>query len=174
MPDYRRPLEFGANVDPTASELRLARDVAAVAEARGLDLLGVQDHPYQWRFLDTWMLLPTLLAETETVRVFPNVANLPLRGPAMMAKAAASLDVISGGRFELGLGAGSFWEAIAAMGGPVRRPARRSTPSRRRSGHPAVLERGADDHVRGPLLLRARPPSGAAPRASDRDLARCY
>jgi alkanesulfonate monooxygenase SsuD/methylene tetrahydromethanopterin reductase-like flavin-dependent oxidoreductase (luciferase family) len=122
VPDYRRPLEFGANVDPTASELSLARDVAAVAEARGLDLLGVQDHPYQWRFLDTWMLLPTLLAQTETVRVFPNVANLPLRGPAMLAKAAASLDVISGGRFELGLGAGSFWEAIGAMGGPVRRP----------------------------------------------------
>ena len=122
MPDYRRPLEFGANVDPTASELRLARDMAAVAEARGVELLGVQDHPYQWRFLDTWMLLPTLLAETDSVRVFPNVANLPLRGPAMLAKAAASLDAISGGRFELGLGAGSFWEGIAAMGGPGRRP----------------------------------------------------
>jgi alkanesulfonate monooxygenase SsuD/methylene tetrahydromethanopterin reductase-like flavin-dependent oxidoreductase (luciferase family) len=68
------------------------------------------------------MLMATVLARTERVRVFPDVANLPLRPAAVMAKAAASLDVISGGRFELGLGAGSFWEAVRAMGGPVRSP----------------------------------------------------
>jgi alkanesulfonate monooxygenase SsuD/methylene tetrahydromethanopterin reductase-like flavin-dependent oxidoreductase (luciferase family) len=56
------------------------------------------------------------------VHVFPDVANLPLRPPAVLAKTAASLDVLSAGRFELGLGAGGFWEAIAAMGGPTRTP----------------------------------------------------
>lgn len=120
MPDYGRTLEFGANADPNAVDHALAREVAATAEACGLELVGVQDHPYQRRFLDTFVLMAVLLAETRRVRVFPNVANLPLRGPAMIAKAAASLDVLSGGRFELGLGAGSFWEAIGAMGGPVR------------------------------------------------------
>src|SRR5699024_12670991 len=62
------------------------------------------------------------LARTEQIRVFPDVANLPLRPPAGMAKAAASLDLISEGRFELGLGAGGFGEAIEAMGGPRRTP----------------------------------------------------
>jgi alkanesulfonate monooxygenase SsuD/methylene tetrahydromethanopterin reductase-like flavin-dependent oxidoreductase (luciferase family) len=90
------------------------------AEELGLDLIGVQDHPYQWRYLETWSLIADLFALSERIRVFPDVANLPLRGPAMIAKQAASLDVLSGGRFELGLGAGAFWEAIAAMGGPVR------------------------------------------------------
>jgi alkanesulfonate monooxygenase SsuD/methylene tetrahydromethanopterin reductase-like flavin-dependent oxidoreductase (luciferase family) len=83
-------------------------------------VLGVQDHPYQSRFLDTWALMGDLLARTERLRVFPDVANLPLRPPAVMAKAAASLDVLSGGRFELGLGAGAFWDGVAAMGGPRR------------------------------------------------------
>jgi alkanesulfonate monooxygenase SsuD/methylene tetrahydromethanopterin reductase-like flavin-dependent oxidoreductase (luciferase family) len=96
------------------------------ADELGLDLIGIQDHPYQWRFLDTWSLIGDLLARTERIRFFPDVANLPLRGPAMMAKQAASLDVLAGGRFELGLGAGAFWEAIGAAGGSAARRASRT------------------------------------------------
>src|SRR5207247_2178200 len=79
-------------------------------------------HPYQRRFLDTWMLMADLLARTERITVVPDVANLPLRPPAPMANAAASLDLMSGGRFELGLGVGAFWDGVAAMGGPRRSP----------------------------------------------------
>jgi alkanesulfonate monooxygenase SsuD/methylene tetrahydromethanopterin reductase-like flavin-dependent oxidoreductase (luciferase family) len=117
---YGRRLEFGLSIVPASADADLARSLAWRADMLGLDLLGIQDHPYQWRFLETWSLMADLLARTERIRVFPDVTNLPLRGPAMIAKQAASLDVLSGGRFELGLGAGAFWEAIGAMGGPVR------------------------------------------------------
>jgi alkanesulfonate monooxygenase SsuD/methylene tetrahydromethanopterin reductase-like flavin-dependent oxidoreductase (luciferase family) len=52
----------------------------------------------------------------------PDVMNLPLRLPSVLAKSAASLDVLSGGRVELGIGAGGFWDAVEAMGGPRRTP----------------------------------------------------
>src|SRR5215216_2245596 len=114
--------EFGLFLVPEAASYpELLRQVEA-AERGGLDLIGIQDHPYQRRFLDTFALIADLLARTERLRFFPDVANLPLRPPAMIAKAAASLDVMSGGRFELGLGAGAFWEAVQAMGGQRRSP----------------------------------------------------
>ncbi|WP_216843932.1 LLM class flavin-dependent oxidoreductase [Phytoactinopolyspora alkaliphila] len=93
-----------------------------LAEHLGLDLVGVQDHPYQRRYLDTFTLLPWLAARTDRIRFFPDVAHMPLRPPAMLAKAIASLDVLSGGRIELGLGAGAYPEASQAMGAPVRQP----------------------------------------------------
>jgi alkanesulfonate monooxygenase SsuD/methylene tetrahydromethanopterin reductase-like flavin-dependent oxidoreductase (luciferase family) len=114
--------ELGAFVVPDADGLEGVRMQVQAAEDGGLDLIGIQDHPYQRRFLDTFALIPYLAARTTRVRFFPDVANLPLRHPAMLAKSAASLDVLSGGRFELGLGAGSFWDAIVAMGGPRRAP----------------------------------------------------
>ena len=120
MGDYGRSLQFGVSVTPLADAVSLARAIATRADALGLDLVGIQDHPYQRRFVETWTLLGDLLARTERVRVFPDVANLPLRLPAMLAKQAASLDVLSGGRFELGLGGGAFPEAVHAMGGPRR------------------------------------------------------
>jgi alkanesulfonate monooxygenase SsuD/methylene tetrahydromethanopterin reductase-like flavin-dependent oxidoreductase (luciferase family) len=122
MPDYGRTLKFGVFPTPEAASVDEVLALARVADEGGLEYVGIQDHPYQRRFLDSWMLMATVLARTESVSVFPDVANLPLRPPAVLAKAAASLDVLSGGRFELGLGAGAFWDAVAAMGGPRRSP----------------------------------------------------
>jgi hypothetical protein len=61
-----------------------------------------------------------IAATTTTLRIFPDVANLPLRPPAVIAKAAATIDLLSGGRFDLGLGAGAFLDPIEAYGGPRR------------------------------------------------------
>jgi alkanesulfonate monooxygenase SsuD/methylene tetrahydromethanopterin reductase-like flavin-dependent oxidoreductase (luciferase family) len=120
--DYRRPIKFGYFIIPDATQPLRALEQAIKADEDGIDLIGIQDHPYQHRFHDTWTLLSVIAARTSRVTVFPDVANLPLRPPAMLAKAAASLDLLSNGRLELGLGAGGFWDAIAAMGGPVRTP----------------------------------------------------
>jgi alkanesulfonate monooxygenase SsuD/methylene tetrahydromethanopterin reductase-like flavin-dependent oxidoreductase (luciferase family) len=118
----RRPL-LGVFAVPEAAQLATVREQVAVADRAGLDLVGIQDHPYQRRYVDTWTLMAHLAARTERVRFVTDVANLPLRPPAVMAKAAATLDLLSDGRFELGLGAGAFWEAIAAYGGEALTPA---------------------------------------------------
>lgn len=114
------PLQFGVFLSPDASRRNDVLAQALAAEAAGLDFVGIQDHPYQRRFLDTWVLIGHLLARTTRIRAFPAVANLPLRPPAMMAKEAASLDLLSDGRFELGLGAGGFLDAAVGMGAPRR------------------------------------------------------
>jgi alkanesulfonate monooxygenase SsuD/methylene tetrahydromethanopterin reductase-like flavin-dependent oxidoreductase (luciferase family) len=117
-----RPLEFGISITPTWLKQSEVLELTRIADGTGLDLVGIQDHPYQWRFYDTWTLIAYLAGITSRVRFFPDVTNLPLRPPAVLAKAVASLDVLTGGRVELGLGAGSFWDAVAAMGGPRRTP----------------------------------------------------
>ena len=119
MVDVSDP-SFGYFLVPDASQPLL--DQAQEVEGLGLDYVGIQDHPYQRRYVDTFALMSAVLAATTTLRVFPDVACLPLRPPAILAKTAASLDTLSGGRFELGLGAGAFWDAIEGYGGVRRSP----------------------------------------------------
>ena len=117
-----RQLSFGVFVVPDAEERLAAERLVVRSEALGLDLVGIQDHPYQRRFLDTPTWISHLAARTERIGFFTDVVSLPLRNPAVLATAAASIDLQSGGRFDLGLGAGAFWEAIEGMGGPRRTP----------------------------------------------------
>jgi len=117
-----RVTEIGIFVVPSANDPDLTIRQALAADAAGLDYIGVQDHPYQRRFFDTWTFLSYVAGRTGSVRMLTDVVNLPLRPPSMLAKSAASLDVLSGGRVEIGIGAGGFWDAVAAMGGPRRSP----------------------------------------------------
>ena len=122
MPDYGHELAFGTFITPNVSPSDGALGLAQRAEELGYDLVTFQDHPYQPAFFDTWTLMTWVAAQTSRVQIAANVHNLPLRPPAVLARAAASLDVLSGGRVALGLGAGGFWDAIAAMGGERRTP----------------------------------------------------
>jgi alkanesulfonate monooxygenase SsuD/methylene tetrahydromethanopterin reductase-like flavin-dependent oxidoreductase (luciferase family) len=116
MPDYGHSIEFGYFLVPDAGDPAGVLQTARLADELGYDLLAVQDHPYQRAHLDALALLGVILAQTKRIRVFQDVGNLPLRPPATFAKAAATLDLLSGGRFEAGLGGGGFLEAAHAMG----------------------------------------------------------
>src|SRR5262245_47257012 len=117
MSDYGHDLLFGSFIGPQAATADEVVALAEISEQAGLDLATFQDHPYQPAFLDTWTLLSYVAARTERIRLSANVLNLPLRPTAVLGRAAASLDIPSHGRFELGIGAGAYWDAIAAMGG---------------------------------------------------------
>jgi alkanesulfonate monooxygenase SsuD/methylene tetrahydromethanopterin reductase-like flavin-dependent oxidoreductase (luciferase family) len=122
MTDYGHDIEFGYFLIPDAGDPEGVLETARLADRLGYDLLAVQDHPYQRRHLDALALVGVILAHTERIRVFQDVGNLPLRPPAVFAKAAATLDLLSGGRFEAGLGGGGFLDAARAMGAPALTP----------------------------------------------------
>jgi alkanesulfonate monooxygenase SsuD/methylene tetrahydromethanopterin reductase-like flavin-dependent oxidoreductase (luciferase family) len=122
MSDYGHDLLFGVFITPVAKPEQQAVDLAVLADRSGIDLITFQDHPYQSNFHDTWTLMSYVAARTQNAHISANVLNLPLRGPAMVARGAATLDRLSGGRFELGIGSGAFWDAIVAMGGERRTP----------------------------------------------------
>jgi probable F420-dependent oxidoreductase len=99
--------------------------VARAAEAAGFDGFGCTDHPaptQRWLdggghdALDPFVALSFAAARTERIRLVPNILVLPYRNPFLVAKAAASLDVLSGGRFTLAVGAGYLKGEFAALG----------------------------------------------------------
>ncbi|WP_423462526.1 LLM class flavin-dependent oxidoreductase [Promicromonospora sp. MS192] len=123
MTDYGHDLLFGTFITPTNSDPQVPVQLARLSEELGLDLVTFQDHPYQPGFLDTWTLMSWVAAQTERIHVSANVLNMGLRLPAHVARSAASLDLLSGGRFDLGIGAGGFNDAAVAMGAERRTPA---------------------------------------------------
>lgn len=120
MPDYGHPLKFGSFITPRNDQPQVPVELAVLSEDVGLDIVTFQDHPYQPKFLDTATLLAWVAARTSQIQVSANVHSLPLRPAAVLARATASLDLLSGGRAVLGLGTGGFGGPVAAMGGPDR------------------------------------------------------
>jgi probable F420-dependent oxidoreductase len=99
--------------------------VARAAEAAGFGGLGFTDHPapsQRWLdagghdALDPFVALGWAAAHTTDLRLIPNIVVLPYRNPFVVAKAAATLDVLSGGRFTLAVGAGYLKGEFAALG----------------------------------------------------------
>lgn len=172
MPDYGHPLTFGTFLGPVDSPTHAAVEGARLCERLGYDLVTFQDHPYKPAFHDTLALLGWVAASTSTIHVAANVHNLPLRGqPAVLARAAASINLLSGGRFDMGLGAGHFWDPIETAGGRRLTPGRASTHSPRRSTSSAACgTHPTAHHCTWPASTIPLPVSGAAlpPRATSR------
>lgn len=120
--DYGHDIEFGVFITPAADSADEVVAWSELSEEAGYDLVTFNDHPYSAARLDAWTLMSFVAARTRRVRLSANVLSLPLRPPAVVARAAASLDVLSHGRFELGIGAGMAWDAIETMGGRRLRP----------------------------------------------------
>lgn len=164
MPDYGHELLFGSVLTPVADRPGEVVAAARIADAAGLDLVSIPDHPYQPGFLDAWATLAVIAAATSRIRVLPNVANLPLRPPAALARTAASLDLLSGGRVELGLGAGAYWDSITAEGGPHRTPGEALAATREAIEIlRALWAGGARVHFEGKHYKLAGAASGPAP-----------
>lgn len=99
--------------------------VAKAAEAAGFDGIGFTDHPapsHKWLnagghdALDPFVALAVVAAATERLALIPNIVVLPYRNPFLVAKSAASLDALSGGRFVLSVATGYLRSEYRALG----------------------------------------------------------
>ena len=100
------------------------RDVAAVAEGTGFDAIAVADHVWQSPYLggperavlESYSVLSFLAAQTERVRLLTVATAAPYRAAGLLAKTVTTLDVLSGGRASLGIGAGHFEAEARGLG----------------------------------------------------------
>ena len=119
IPDFTQP----------AGPPRLGADLAAMARAAddaGFDIVSVMDHPFQIPAVgpperdmpEAYTTLSFLAAHTSRARLLALVSGVSLRHPAMLVKQVSTIDVLSGGRMMLGIGAGWYAEEAAALGIP--------------------------------------------------------
>ncbi len=109
----RWPIEFGIYVPQLAFRYEQLRERALAVESLGFHSLWFMDHLYppalpEVPSFEGWTLATAILAQTTRLRVGHLVLSNTLRHPALLAKMATTLDHVSGGRLELGLGSGSY------------------------------------------------------------------
>lgn len=116
---------FGVAIDPDAPMAELL-ERASLAEQLGFDSIYVPDHSRSWRteprpggiWFDGWTVLTAMAASTTAARVGTLVSNPVLRPPDLLAREALSVDHLSGGRLELGIGTGIAPFDHSATGSP--------------------------------------------------------
>jgi alkanesulfonate monooxygenase SsuD/methylene tetrahydromethanopterin reductase-like flavin-dependent oxidoreductase (luciferase family) len=113
---------------PDADQAEAVVELARAADRLGLDLFGVQEHPYRPHFLDRWTLLSVLAGQTGRIRLVPDVVHLPCGHRWYWpGRRAASLDILTGGGVEQALGSGALAKTVGSMGGLPREAGEAST-----------------------------------------------
>lgn len=113
---------IGSSKDPGAA----LTEIAHTAEDTGFDSIGVSDHVWQHPYmggmeadeLECYGALTYLAAITSRIKLIPIVSGVHFRYPGMLAKTVTTLDVLSGGRAWLGIGAGHYEEEARGLGIP--------------------------------------------------------
>src|SRR5919112_1434085 len=113
------PLRFHVLLLPNVGWAKLKSRVLRLEEL-GIEVAALADHVVDWThptvpWLETWTALPALAEATRTIRLSTVVTQIPLRSPAMLARQVFTLDHISGGRVELGLGTGLTIDPSSSM-----------------------------------------------------------
>jgi alkanesulfonate monooxygenase SsuD/methylene tetrahydromethanopterin reductase-like flavin-dependent oxidoreductase (luciferase family) len=110
-------MDLGVQIEPQFGfSYEAIRDIARGAQAAGFTRLWVSDHLFLHKdavatdCLDAWSVLAGLARDTEGIRIGPMVSCQSYRNPALLAKIAAGVDQMSGGRLEFGIGAG--WKEV--------------------------------------------------------------
>src|SRR5688500_8413779 len=113
------PLRFHVLLLPNVGWAELKARVVRLEEL-GLEVAALADHVVDWTnprapWIEAWTALPALAEATSSIRLSTVVSQIPLRNPAMLARQVFTLDHISNGRIELGLGTGLTIDPSASM-----------------------------------------------------------
>lgn len=112
-------MRIAANIPPL-DDWATIRDLAISADRSGLDAVSLLDHYHthrtDWGWLSGWSVYGALAAVTKRIKLVPMVIDRLNHLPGVLAKEAAVLSVLSGGRFELGIGAGDYFSEQRAWG----------------------------------------------------------
>lgn len=115
-------IRFGLRLPQDTSDFGALREIAQAAEQLGYHSLWLYDHFYHFPFpdnvtvLEPWTLMSVLAGATTNIRFGTLVLCHGYRPPALLAKMAATLDALSGGRLEFGYGAGWHQEEFTGYG----------------------------------------------------------
>ncbi len=112
-------MRIGAIISPVADWTSLL-EAAILADELGLDALGLWDHYHsekpEWAYVSGWSAHAALAQATSRIRITPAVLNTLHYELGVLAKESATLSLISGGRFEMAVGAGDWPASFEAWG----------------------------------------------------------